>query len=120
MFSKKVRDLTIDDMILGNVVCHNCGKSVSYEGQEPLSIFTCTSCNKGFNFVPMQVDEFWLFAPLGGGGMGAVYKAYIEGEPDKVSAVKVLPRETRNDPILIDGLKLETEIIENLAQMPVS
>ena len=50
--------------------------------------------------------------------MGAVYKAFIQGHPDKRAAVKILPRHHTNDPTLIANIENEIRIIRDLGVHP--
>ena len=116
--SKKIPQNTASDFLLGRQVCGHCHRYVSFDGQAPLSLVQCPLCNEGYNFVPMRISRFWLFAPLGGGGMGSVYKALIQDDPDHYAAVKILPRDRKADPILTAGLQAESSTIEQLGQNP--
>lgn len=102
----------------GLLTCTRCGAEIPFADEPPLSIVPCPKCEQGRNFVPMCIDEFWLFAPLGGGGMGSVYEAYVREDPTQLAAVKILPREKKNDPILINGLRAEAATIEQLGHNP--
>ncbi len=118
MFGKKHAENSAETYAGGNLICSHCGNAVPYGDQAPLSVVQCSKCSKGYNFVPLQIDRFWLCAPLGGGGMGSVYKAYIEGEPGHFAAVKILPRDKKTDPILVAGLEAESRIINELGYNP--
>lgn len=97
--------------------CGGCGGDIELSGYEPLSISACPGC--GFqNFIPARVSKYWLFEPLGGGGMGSVYRACSDDEPETDLAVKVLPRAKRHDQHLICSLLNEAEIGHNIGVHP--
>ena len=50
--------------------------------------------------------------------MGAVYKAFVEGSPELYTAVKILPRDKKNDPTLIANIENEIRIITDLGPHP--
>jgi len=76
---------------------------------EPLKLAKCPECEHP-SFVPYCVKGFWLYRPLGGGGMGSVYKAVHPKNPSLEFAVKILPRLKKSDPYLIQALMSEGEI----------
>ena len=114
-FQKKENPLPV--FTQGAFICAKCGKYIPLAGYTPLGMGQCSSCGSP-NFIPQRISKFWLFYPLGGGGMGAVYKAYHEDYPDQFFAVKVLPRDKKADPELIQNLLSETETVANLGQHP--
>jgi serine/threonine-protein kinase len=71
--------------------CSSCKKDFSFAELTGLALRQCPHCN-AMNFIPMRIKDFWLYEPIGGGGMGSVYKAFIEYNPDIEAALKVLPR----------------------------
>ena len=87
------------------------------QGLSPLEMGRCKRC-KTPNFVPLRISKFWLFYPLGGGGMGAVYKAYHEDYRDDFFAVKILPRDKKEDPALIQNLPSEADHLAPLGKHP--
>jgi serine/threonine-protein kinase len=88
----------------GLAPCLNCGHE-NPGGGEPLSVFSCQRCGASV-ISPMRIRTYWLYQPLGGGGMGSVYKAVQEGS-GREFAVKVLPREGRGNPVFIQALQRE-------------
>lgn len=96
--------------------CRSCKSILTLPDFEPLSIANCPQCDTPF-FVPCLVKRYWLYRPLGGGGMGSVYKA-IAGDGDGAYAVKVLPREKRGDKRLIDALAREAAIGKSFGRHP--
>lgn len=118
MFGRKKKETELTDLADGHVVCPECYRQVPYSDKQPLSIISCDLCSKGHIFIPLKLAGFWLYKPLGGGAMGAVYKAFVERNPDLHAAVKILPRDRIQDPILIASLKNEIEIINDLGHHP--
>ena len=106
-----------DDFREGVFECVGCGRRLPIADFPELSLQPCPKCRKQ-NFVPKQIGGYWLFAPLGGGGMGSVYKAYPPDPASGVAAVKILPRDRQNDPELRQRLLEETETTLALAQHP--
>ncbi len=66
----------------------------------------------------MNIKGFWLYKPLGGGGMGSVYKAFHERDAASNFAVKILPRNKKNDQRLINALLREAEIGKKFERHP--
>ncbi|MEM4248287.1 MAG: serine/threonine-protein kinase, partial [Candidatus Nanoarchaeia archaeon] len=93
----------------GIVRC-DCGKEMPFSQKDGLNMIKCTACGNS-SFVPYKISKFWLYRPLGGGGMGAVYKAITE-DGQIFCAVKVLPRHKRNDPEFIKNLLVEIHAAE--------
>jgi len=115
-FSKKTTH-PLEAFSRGTFICSSCKKETPLEGFNPLEMGRCQTCDAP-NFIPQNINGFWLFYPLGGGGMGAVYKAYHESYPDDFFAVKILPRDKKEDPELIQNLQSEAETVANLGYHP--
>ncbi|MCB9421694.1 MAG: tetratricopeptide repeat protein [Ardenticatenaceae bacterium] len=60
-----------------------------------------------------QLGPYQIVAPLGEGGMAAVFKAY-QPSMDRYVALKVLPRHFANDPEFIGRFSQEAKVIANL------
>lgn len=101
----------------GEIKCGACSKLFSLESCVSLSMTECPSCGESI-FVPLKIADFWLCAPLGGGGMGAVYAAYREGGGKEEYAVKVLPRKKKGDRELIETLSQEAEVCRAISGHP--
>ncbi len=115
LFTKDIHPL--EAYVQGGFLCSKCKKFIELEGLHPLEMGRCPYCDTP-NFIPQRISQFWLFYPLGGGGMGAVYKAYHEDVRDEFFAVKVLPREKKTDPELIENLQLEATTVTALGSHP--
>ena len=93
----------------GFLPCVGCGKDMELNSFAPLSITPCPSCGTQ-NFIPQKIKDYWLYEPLGGGGMGSVYHAFLEHDPEIELAVKILPRQRKNEAFLIQALLCEARI----------
>ena len=60
-----------------------------------------------------QFGPYQVVAPLGEGGMAAVYKAY-QPSVDRYVALKVLPQHFAKDPEFVERFKREAKVIANL------
>jgi eukaryotic-like serine/threonine-protein kinase len=100
----------------GYIMCENCSSQHMLDFYKPLSFSKCSKCNSPM-FIPHKVSDYWLYEPLGSGGMGSVYKAqhYIIG--DKYS-VKLLQRDSKTDTEVIEALLLEGEIGKIISDHP--
>ena len=108
------------DVEILNENCYECDfcKAIhSLHEAPPLSIAKCNECGAS-NFIPYLIKNYWLYRPLGGGGMGSVYKAVHCSDPTLKFAVKVLPREKKDDPILIEALMNEAKIGYSFGRHP--
>ncbi len=87
-------------------LCPECDAHIEFGVFDGLTVEPCPYCDKPV-FVPHRVGNYYLYGPTGGGGMGSVYRAVCSEYPGEFFAVKLLPREHRDDPQL--GAKLEQE-----------
>jgi serine/threonine-protein kinase len=99
----------LEELERGFVGCYNCGASMPLNTLAPLNLHRCCDCSSIF-FVPMKIKNYWLYEPIGGGGMGSVYHAFHERNPSAEFAIKILPRNRKNDAELIETLIGEAEI----------
>jgi serine/threonine protein kinase len=97
--------------------CEFCSSIHSLINAVPLSMEKCSECGAS-NFIPYLIKHYWLYKPLGGGGMGSVYKALYWDKPDWEFAIKVLPRKKKDDQRLIDALMNEAEIGKCFGEHP--
>ena len=97
--------------------CEFCDAVRDISEGVPLSITKCPNCGSS-NFIPYRLKNYWLYQPLGGGGMGSVYKAMHRDDPRREYAVKVLPREKTNDQHLIESLFQEATIGKAFGRHP--
>ena len=114
-----IKDVKPDlDLLNGHCYeCDYCEAIHSLIGKQPLSILKCDECGSP-TFVPYRVKDYWLYLPLGGGGMGSVYKAIHADNPDSEFAVKLLPRQKKDDPHLIESLLKEAAIGKTFGKHP--
>lgn len=103
--------------LAGRAPCENCGTGNAIAADQALCLVPCPQCGEP-QLLPMRVAGFWLYSPLGAGGMGAVYKACHEARPTEQVAVKILPRDRRTDPLLIDSLQQEAAITRHFSGHP--
>ena len=103
----------------GGLECPECHSVFGLPPPKPLSIEKCAKCEAPI-FIPYLVHRYWLYRPLGGGGMGCVYKAIpADADNDKNEyAVKLLPRERQQDPYLIESLLKEAAIGKSFGEHP--
>ena len=101
----------------GFFLCHQCRKQVCIEEFKGLSIENCPDCQAA-NFIPLKLNDFWLFAPLAVGSSSRVYKAVREDNPDFELAVKLLPEDKQRDEESIKGLLHEAEVGMLMGQHP--
>jgi serine/threonine-protein kinase len=107
----------VDALQQGQVPCRDCGKPFLLEGLPPLEMVACPSC-QALNPVPMKVSHFWLYEPVGGGGMGSVYKAMDERDPEHMVAMKILARSEKTSPRRIQALFREAAVARALPPHP--
>ncbi|MEA2012750.1 MAG: serine/threonine-protein kinase [Verrucomicrobiota bacterium] len=93
--------------------CYFCGEIIMLKKMEPLSFCPCPHCNAA-NFIPKKIGDYFLYRPLGGGGMGSVYKALSLKKPNGVFAIKILARDLRDNKHLIDKVLEEAKIVRNI------
>lgn len=97
------------DLEEGFIRCAKCGVEMEINSYQGLSIGRCPNCTTPA-FFPMLIKDYWLYEPLGGGGMGSVYHAFHQTNPDVEYAVKVLPRKRKGEQYLVDSLMTEAKI----------
>lgn len=65
-----------------------------------------------------QLGQYRIVAPLGEGGMAAVYKAY-QPVIDRYVALKILPRHFARDPEFVGRFEQEAKVIANLQHVHI-
>ena len=65
-----------------------------------------------------QLGQYRIVAPLGEGGMAAVYKAY-QPSIDRYVALKILPRHFARDPEFVGRFEQEAKVIANLQHVHI-
>ena len=87
----------------GLIQCQGCRRELRLTDDIPLAMCRCPFCETPY-FNPKFIKDFWLYEPLGGGGMGSVYHAFHIRNTNVEFAVKLLPREKKSDASLINSL----------------
>lgn len=108
---------SVEKLAEGILRCPSCGAEIPLLGFSPLCIGQCPNCQTP-NFFPMKIKSYWLYEPLGGGGMGSVYHAFMEEDPGVELAVKILPRQRKHDPSLIAALLREAQAGAEIGEHP--
>lgn len=99
------------------LLCDQCNAVGSLDGLQPLTFAPCGKC--GFqNFVPLQVEDYLLFQPIGAGSIASVYKAYHREFLETVLAVKVLKPEHLGNEEVISAFLAECEMHSLVTQHP--
>ena len=93
----------------GMLPCPECGSMNSISDLTLLSFNPCSKCGKPF-FAAKKVASFFLYEPIGGGGMGSVYKAVSTQFPNRPLAVKLLSRADADKPTNVKALLNEARI----------
>lgn len=86
----------------GVIVCNKCKSSHLLSFYKPLSFVRCSKCGNPM-FIPYRIADYWLFRPLGSGGMGSVYKA-VHFNNGRKYAVKLLQRDSKSDSSVVEPL----------------
>lgn len=115
--SKKQHELDVELLNNSKFKCGNCHVETDLSLLTPLTLEKCASCGQS-NFVPYLIKDYWLYKPLGGGGMGSVYEAVHRVRSGIFYAVKILPRASKDDPRLINALIREAEIGKQFGRHP--
>jgi len=97
-------------------VCQTCHQALEFGFLDAFSLTPCPYCDT-LLFIPAKVKSYYLYRPLGGGGMGSVYQAVSEEYPEEFFAVKILPREHRDSPRLGAELYREAQIADLFADV---
>lgn len=93
--------------------CPSCGEKFVLEEEKVLQTITCVKCGCPV-LQPSRIDDYLVFEPLGGGGMGSVYMC-ISMNDHHLYSIKLLPRIMKHDQICIDGLIKEGLVHEDIS-----
>jgi eukaryotic-like serine/threonine-protein kinase len=100
----------------GFMLCEQCRTRYPLKGLVPLSFMQCRRCGY-LSLVPLQVADYWLYQPLGGGGLGSVYLAYWR-RGNARCAVKVLQMGEENNERAVSGLQREADVLARIGKHP--
>ncbi len=101
----------------GYVPCTSCREKHALASLTPLRLEKCSRCGN-HNFVPLLIDRYWITNPLGGGGMGSVYKGYDREDPSIAVAVKLLPGDKEQEEQAVNALHREVDIAHAVGDHP--
>lgn len=107
---------SISDCENGFVKCSSCSKHILLDGCASLQIVKCPKCGSP-EFIPRKIAGYWLYKPLGGGGMGSVYRATHVDDRRRDFAVKILPK-LGGDPNAIQAIFREGHAGLNIGSHP--
>lgn len=93
--------------------CPTCSSKFPLEDNKILQVKICDKCGCPV-LQPSRIDDYLVFQPLGGGGMGSVYMC-VSMADNKLYSIKLLPRQMKHDQICIDGLIKEGLIHEDIS-----
>jgi len=85
--------------------CVHCGAVVPTGDAHPLTLFPCPACGKRV-LAPGRLGGFLLYAPIGEGEMGTLFRATDESLKRDV-AIKLVRLSRADDPQLIERLRAE-------------
>ena len=83
----------LDMLADGELLCSSCGKTIAWD--KVLQASPCPACGNML-YYPMTIRNYILYKPLGGGGVGHVFKSYRMVTRQKY-AVKILQRSKKDD-----------------------
>ncbi|MCP4180487.1 MAG: serine/threonine protein kinase [bacterium] len=109
-------ELNLDVVLSGRIYCSGCRKILSIENYSPLTFSKCMNCSE-YNFIPKTVKNYCLYLPLGGGGMGTVYKA-INIESKELLSVKIILQDLYSESMSLDKIIKEYQIGKSLPSHP--
>ena len=101
----------------GALYCSNCQLVSKRNDLTPLEVIHCPKCNTPM-LVPLPLDDFLLFEPIGSGGLASVYKAYHRDAGETVYAVKVLKKQHMSTPDFIHDFIHESDMHGRVAPHP--
>lgn len=101
----------------GQILCKGCGRKINFSNSQPMEFVACPKC-AAMSMVPLRVGGFWLYEPLGGGGMGSVYKAWYSEDTDVVCAIKILARADKELSVRVQMLLKEFMLAKAVGDHP--
>ncbi|HRU01147.1 MAG TPA: protein kinase, partial [Victivallales bacterium] len=101
-----------DNFDKGLLFCCKCGKKLEF--QKGLTIERCPSCKTAL-YIPLLINDYLIYKPLGGGGEGFVYKAR-KLNSEKRFAVKLIPPSKQSIKELNYNLIREAKTIEKIGK----
>jgi len=101
-----------DNFDKGLLFCCKCGEKLEF--QEGLKIEKCPACKTAL-YIPILINDYLIYKPLGSGGEGFVYKAR-KLNSEKKFAIKLIPPSKQSIKELNDKLIREARIIEKIGK----
>ena len=99
----------------GKYPCPECGNEMEMASLTPLMDYECPVCKQKF-FLPRKLGEYYLYAQIGAGGMGSVFKGVSRKFNGFILAIKLLARQARQDPSNIRALLNESDVCVNFLE----
>jgi len=117
-FKKKSEksELNFELIFNGEIICSKCDKKLLLNEYTPLTFSKCRYCNE-YCFIPKTIRNYYLYQPLGGGGMGTVYKA-VDIETKKLFSVKIIIQDLYSESMSIEKIIKEYQIGKSLENHP--
>ena len=99
----------------GKYACPECGHEMEMASLTPLQSYECPACKATF-FLPRKLGDYYLYAQIGEGGMGSVFRGVSRKFPGFILAIKLLARQARQCPANIRGLLNESDVCVNFLE----
>ncbi|HWH68815.1 MAG TPA: serine/threonine-protein kinase [Candidatus Sulfotelmatobacter sp.] len=105
--------MSASDKPLKMVTCSGCESKAFIPGDlPPLSSVPCSKCGYPI-MMPMRLRQFELRSKIASGGHGKVYRAW-DTTLERLVAVKILRKESENDPAVLDSFIREARACASL------
>lgn len=101
----------------GIMTCEGCKTKIDITEQYSLDMVNCPKCDD-LIMIPMKIQSWWIEQPLGGGGMGCVYRARHGEQPEMQAAVKILQRTEDVSQVHLDMLINEAKVAASFGSNP--